>query len=164
MGFTITIANADKLTARLKALGSSKATTKFRGVAAVGCAILQKHMVDSIKAAPTKHLLYKKGKNNTIEHWSSIPYLPPNIDLGGLVGSMIIDKTESIPFAFLRVTAKYARWLEYGTKKADGSDKMLPRRFLAPAVEKNRERIMQLFQKAIDKMIADFNEGKGLST
>lgn len=159
MSFTVKVLNSDKLASRLRHLGDRRVTARFQKVAIIGCAIIHKRMVDSVKASPTKWRLYKKGKGKDIDHWSSIPFSPPNIDTGILNTSMVIDKTDAlVSFAFVRVSAKYARWLEYGTKK--GKKGMEPRPFMAPAVFQTKDRILRLFQDAVDKLIDDFNKGK----
>jgi HK97 gp10 family phage protein len=77
------------------------------------------------------HFYYRGGQR----HYPSAPFNPPAIDKGELVQSIVMDAKQSIgkevSVEIGAVGAPYGKYLEDGTKK------MKPRPWLAPAVENN---------------------------
>lgn len=83
-----------------------------------------------------------------VPHQASAPGEAPATDTGKLVSSIVADaKGQS---AWVEARSQYALWLEYGTRY------MLPRPFLLPAFERNRERCAQLLRAAASSAVARF--------
>jgi hypothetical protein len=78
---------------------------------------------------------YKRGRR---WHYASLPGMTPNTDTGNLVSSIITDAggTRSRPVVFIRVMAKYARALEFGSAHRRGKRAWVvaPRPFVRPVL------------------------------
>ncbi len=76
-----------------------------------------------------------------IAHQASAPGEPPATDTGKLAGSIVAAASGLT--AYVEARSEYGRWLEYGTRR------ILPRPFMVPAAEANRERIGELIRSAV---------------
>jgi len=79
-------------------------------------------------------------------HQASAPGEAPASDTGTLLNS--ISGTAKMgpngPEGVIEARAPYAAYLEYGTRK------MLPRPYLTPAIERNRQRFTEALRKALE--------------
>lgn len=80
-------------------------------------------------------------------HQASAPGEAPATDTGVLLNSISSDAVISggVVQGIIRAVAKYAAWLELGTRR------MVARPFLAPAVYSNRERVMLYVREAFKR-------------
>jgi HK97 gp10 family phage protein len=87
-----------------------------------------------------------------VPHQASAPGEAPATDTGRLVNSIVADAewTGDSITGYVRADVEYARWLEYGTRK------ILPRPFLIPAIERNRQRIVDLIRVAFATAAGQF--------
>lgn len=105
-----------------------------------GAARIQGDAVQSIQQSPPTGKTYKRGN---ILHQASSPGNPPRTDTGRLVQSGRVDaKPDGADVVFAVDYAKYLE-SEYGTRH------MAPRPFLAPAAERNAERLAEEVGRAM---------------
>ena len=103
-----------------------------------GAARIQGDVVQSIQQSPPTGKVYRRGN---INHQASSPGNPPRTDTGRLVQSTRVEPNPQ--GADVVVAAKHAKPLEYGTRH------MAPRPFLAPAAERNAERLAEEVGRAM---------------
>lgn len=95
-----------------------------------------------------------EGKANlSLMHKASAPGDPPATDTGTLANS-IESKREGLS-AVVWTEKKYAKWLEFGTRK------IAPRPFMAPAVAANKERFPKELGAAVIESIDGAFKGSG---
>jgi HK97 gp10 family phage protein len=84
----------------------------------------------------------KGGKSGAIrgKHRASAPGEPPASDTGFLVSHIFVKPVGDGLTVDVFASAKYAKWLEFGTNK------MQPRPFLFPALEENKPKIRRMLQ------------------
>lgn len=88
-----------------------------------------------------------------VPHQASAPGEAPATDTGKLVGSIVADAKDGV--ATVEARSAYALWLEYGTRY------MLPRPFLLPAFERNRERCANVLRAAMASAVSRFQRKVG---
>jgi len=93
-------------------------------------------MKDAIESGPKTGRLYRRGN---VEHQASAPGEAPATDIGTLANSLVVKRVAKLTREIWGIL--YGFWLEFGTTT------LLPRPFVRPAVDKNR-----------DKLIADLEE------
>jgi len=89
-------------------------------------------------------VVYKRGKKT---HQASAPGEPPKTDTGFLVNQMLYNKPDKLT-AEIGNNAKYAYWLEYGTRRNGG-----PRPIWIPTTEKYRP----IFQKMVRDVVVKYS-------
>lgn len=109
--------------------------------------------VKSIQRDPKTGETYRRspGANLGAVHQASAPGQSPATDTGRLVSSLkVIHKGLS---GSVGSQLNYSFWLEYGTIN------MRSRPFLRPSLEKNSDKIIGNFTKALEKATRAFNNG-----
>lgn len=86
-------------------------------------------------------------------HRASAPGEPPALDKGELVSRIIFDVGDMVVEVGAEAGAPYAKWLEEGTQYMD------PRPWLAPAVKKHEEEIVDSVGGVVVEIIASAFEG-----
>ena len=85
-----------------------------------------------LMSLPKSGRFYKVSKRGAL-HQASAPGEAPAVDTGNLRAGIKTDEVTPILFE-VRVAAEYASYLEYGTRR------MLPRPYVAPAIETIKSR------------------------
>jgi HK97 gp10 family phage protein len=113
--------------------------------------IVRNDAVQSIQKGPKTGRLYirgasKKGRRRKITHQASAPGQPPATDTGMLASNITFyGRAGARPTAFVEAQMHYSRDLEFGTRK------MAARPFLAPALQRNRKKVLELVRQAATK-------------
>lgn len=98
--------------------------------------------------------LYKRGKRF---HRASAPLEPPANDTGNLQRSIkVVNATPGVfVTAKVEADAKYAKALEYGTRKAGRNRKVYiaERPFMRPALKENIDKIKKIIDDELDEAI-----------
>ena len=86
-------------------------------------------------------------------HQASAAGEPPATDTGTLARSISVLKTPvadpARPIVYVQATAKYAKWLEYGTRKSKGHAGIKERPFLRPAVKSKKREVIALVNREL---------------
>ncbi len=127
-------ANLNKISTAAKQLISHAV---FKGVADV-----ESEAKKSIQRGGKSGIVYQRY-NPKRTHRSSAPGEPPASDTGYLVNNIKRRMDSDKLGGEVRSRADYSKFLEFGTSK------MLPRPFMFPALEKNRGKIKQRIEKAV---------------
>jgi HK97 gp10 family phage protein len=107
--------------------------------------LVRNEAIRSILKGPATGRIYKR---RSVTHQASAPGEAPMSDTGTLARSVYIDdRTTSRTNLRIAVVAgsRYARWLEYGTRK------MRPRPFMSPALQSQVNRIRNILRAAFRK-------------
>jgi HK97 gp10 family phage protein len=96
----------------------------------------------SIQMGGKSGIVYSRY-NPKRKHRASAPGEPPASDTGFLVNNIKRHMSGDNLEGEVRSRADYSKFLEFGTSK------MLPRPFMFPALEKNRGKIKQRIEKAV---------------
>lgn len=107
--------------------------------------------VRSIQRSSAAGVTYQKY-NPRRTHTASAPGSPPNTDTGRLAGSITVLESGG-PSAAVEAQTEYAAYLEFGTRNADGSQKMAARPFMTPAVEAQRQKYQTAIADAFDRAV-----------
>lgn len=126
---------------RFKAVPQAVRRGALLGLRAVGL-LIQNEARKSILRGPKSGRIYQKY-NPKRKHQASAPGQPPASDTGTLVRSIIVEVVETSLTVIVSAGTKYAKMLEYGTKK------MLARPFLIPALEAVKEKAKAIVTKYI---------------
>ena len=126
--------------------------TPFREVIAGGAQLIRGQAIRSIQTGPKSGRIYEKY-NPRRTHRASAPGQAPASDTGNLV-SQIRVREENKDLIKVESNALYSSFLEFGTSK------MLPRPFMFPALEKNRQKILKRINQAI-KVAGQKSQTKG---
>lgn len=112
-----------------------------------GVALVVADAKRSVARGPKTGRIYTRGN---ISHQASAPGEPPATDTGVLLNSIAgdVEVTNGVVQGLVRASAKYALYLEFGTRK------MAARPFLLPAVERNRSAILQILVTAVRSGVA----------
>lgn len=115
---------------------SARHVAAFARAITRGAIVVQGKARRAIMDGPKTGNEYPRGKN---VHKASAPGEAPANDTGNLAGSVTVVNAQPgpQPEAIVIAGARYAKWLEYGTK--DG--KLKPRPFMRPAAESSIEQI-----------------------
>ena len=90
--------------------------------------------------------------NLSPKHQASAPGDAPATDTGHLVNQIAVDAVKESgrdAYVIVRSQAKYSNALEFGTRHIE------PRPFMAPALQKNADKIVRFVRFAINKGLAD---------
>ena len=141
-----------------KALQSLKALEKdleepFREVIKGGGQLIRGEAIKSIQTGPKSGRTYEKY-NPRRTHKASAPGQPPASDTGFLVNNIKRKIDADKMGGEIASRAFYSKFLEFGTSK------MLPRPFMFPALEKNRQKILKRINQAI-KVAGQKSQTKG---
>lgn len=128
---------------------------------AIGANDIRNTIIKSMRDTPKTGRHYKRGKKF---HIASSPGNPPAIDFGELVRSIVFDVREMEVEVGSEGGAPYSEFLERGTLKIfDESitplERMAPRPWLAPAVEKHHQEIIDNVGKEAFDIIGKSFEG-----
>jgi hypothetical protein len=133
MKIDIDVRNEEEILKFIKAFGSEgrKAIVNELHKIAVD---VKNDILKSMRSSPGGGRVYKsKGK----VHAASLPGFPPKVDTGNLWNRIYVDKGYDYSEVYTN-NVKYAKWLEKGTKKKDGTKKMEERPFFGPAIERSK--------------------------
>ncbi len=140
MELTVKVEGLDKIDKASRAVQESIANQLKIALKASGEKV-RGEAIQSILAGNKSGKVYKRGNK---EHRASAPGESPANDTGRLAGSIISiqNNNEALVIAG-RGSVKYASMLEFGTEK------MEERPFMNPALEKNRNWIIERLNKAV---------------
>jgi len=118
----------------------------------VGANEIRNTIILSMRNTPQTGRKYRRGKSGGI-HIASSPGNPPAIDSGELLRSIVYDVRDMEVEIGNEAGAPYGRFLEEGTKKMEA------RPWLAPAVEKHKDPIINSVGKIAFEIIGKSFEG-----
>lgn len=115
------------------------------------CAILEKDIKESMRDTATQSTGYHTHNKKKL-HYPSVPGNPPAVDAGTLRRSITFSVTEEESRITGRVGSTpmkhpYDFYLEFGTSR------MAERPWLRPAMERNKEVIMEKLREAVGEII-----------
>ena len=123
------------------------ARQRVRKAVAAGGQMVRTTAVKSINQQSGGGKRYIKYNPNRT-HLASAPNTPPNTDTGYLVNNIFLTFTADKLSAMVTSRAKYSAALEFGARSIN----LEPRPFMVPALEENRNKIQDLFKKALRGM------------
>ncbi len=148
----------DKLNKDLNEIGGElfKTATEVPDVItrrlAIGANDIRNTIILLMRNTPKDGKVYKRGKK---KHIASSPGNPPAIDSGNLVASILFDVRDmEVEVGSIINIPPYPTYLEEGT------DKMEPRPFLEPAVEKHKDEIVNDIGQNVFELIGKPFRGK----
>ena len=118
----------------------------------IGANEIRNTIILSMRNTPQTGRKYRRGKSGGI-HIASSPGNPPAIDSGELLRSIVYDVRDMEVEIGNEAGAPYGRFLEEGTKKMEA------RPWLAPAVEKHKDPIINSVGKIAFEIIGKSFEG-----
>lgn len=110
----------------------------------IGATLVHGEAVQSIAKNPGGGRVYVRGG---VKHEASLPGNPPAQDTGHLMQSIMAPAQAgnlSHPIYEIVVVAKYAKALEYGTRRVEA------RPFMRPALAKHKPEIVRRVARAVD--------------
>jgi HK97 gp10 family phage protein len=141
MTIKATVVGSVELQAKLKKV-SERSLELVKHAVFKGVADVEKEAKLSIQRGGKSGVVYQKY-NPKRKHKSSAPGEPPASDTGFLVSNIKRFIDGDGLGGEVRSRAFYSKFLEFGTSK------MLPRPFMFPALEKNRQKIITRIKKAV---------------
>lgn len=90
-----------------------------------------------------------KGRNLSSIHQASAKDEAPAVDTGALINSIKVVQNKP-NFGYVGTSIQYGFWLEYGTARMDA------RPWLNPSLLENKDKIMERFQKALQRATEAF--------
>ena len=112
---------------------------------------IRNRMINLMRHTPKTGKKYKRGKK---WHIASSPGMPPAVDRGQLLRSIVMDEGIDYIEVGVKSGAPYAKALEDGTKKAGRKRNtiILPRPFLAPSANAEIPRIQRRIEDDLNRM------------
>ena len=141
MTIKATVVGSVELQAKLKKV-SERSLELVKHAVFKGVADVEKEAKLSIQRGGKSGVVYQKY-NPKRKHKYSAPGEPPPSDTGFLVSNIKRFIDGDGLGGEVRSRAFYSKFLEFGTSK------MLPRPFMFPALEKNRQKIITRIKKAV---------------
>lgn len=149
MNITFKVKNVAKVMNQLGRL-SKDMEQPFREVVQGGAQLIRGDAIKDIQTGSKTGKVYEKY-NPRRTHRASAPGESPASDTGNLVRNIRV-KQNTPDEVFVESNAPYSSYLEFGTSK------MLPRPFLFPAYERNRDKITKAVFNRILRAIGDLTK------
>jgi HK97 gp10 family phage protein len=150
---SVTVDGMEALEKRFIAL-DKEARQRVNRAVNVSAIEFHRDVVKTIRKPTGRYRQYKRGKTAISKgkkriHYSSMPGSPPNSDSGNLVKNTRITRRPTLRRSWAHVVsgAKYASWLEDGTRK------MKARPFWGPMLRKKRPIFVSRIRQAINSAI-----------
>lgn len=141
MRISVELKNADHVIKKLNQLPRS-VTDEVKKAVETSALLIEGTAKALIQRGPKTGEIYER---RNVTHQASAAGEPPATDTGALASSISHRITDEGLSAEVGSDSAYAKFLEYGTVN------MEPRPFLIPSVESNRQKIEQMFDKAVEK-------------